>query len=146
METIEESSPLNPGQKDASTEEDPSSNSPQEWWTTEREEMWSRLDEATQSVIASYDSDEPLRGRLKLHASGPNPLGINADITPDSWYVSLPYDEAQVDVEAIAGLLSDELETSIKVQPRYDNWEPGYWFIVDDTDVLKSVGQNQGEN
>lgn len=104
-----------------------------DWWTDERTATWERLGEATQEVAQSYD-DDSLIGGLSIHTSAPNPNGINADISPDEWYVTLPYEEGRVDVKTVASLLSDELESTVTIRPRTDEWEPGYWLLVENAE------------
>ncbi len=102
----------------------------QSWWTDERIKAWERLDKAAREVRISYD-DDGLLGGLSLHARGPNPNGVVSDMTPDEWFVTLPYDEDRVDVETVSSLLSTELDRSVEVVSRGDEWEPGYWLLVE---------------
>lgn len=104
-----------------------------EWWTDEREARWSEIDEACRKVRRNYDDDR-LFGGLSLHASAPNPHGINADNTPDDWYVTLPYEPGEVDVETISSMLADELDEPLTVRERPDGWAPGYWLISDESE------------
>lgn len=103
----------------------------QSWWTPAREARWERLDDAARAVAVDYASDGTYPvGGLSIHASAPNPDGITADITPDAWYCTLPYEEGRVDVESIAAALARELDASVTATPRSDDWGPGTWLIV----------------
>ena len=101
-----------------------------DWWTKEREERWAVIDSACSRVVDQYD-DSGIVGFLRLHASAPNPNGISADISPDEWYVTLPYEPGRVDVETVAKMLAEELGESVTVRPRTDEWEPGFWLVLD---------------
>lgn len=113
------------------------------WWTDQRREIWRTIDDATKEVTSSYEPERRLLGGLSLHVCAPNPNGINADISPDEWYVTLPYEEGRVDMETIASLLSDELETSVTIQPRSDEWEPGFWLIIENAERSVDTGSAQ---
>ncbi|QLG47916.1 hypothetical protein [Natrinema halophilum] len=114
------------------------------WWSDERTATWGRLDEATREVVSSYD-DNGLIGSLSLHPSAPNPNGINAGISPDEWHVTLPYEEGRVDVKTIASLLSGELDAPITIRPRTDEWEPGFWLIIENAERSLSTDTDRGE-
>jgi len=100
-----------------------------DWWTEKREDRWAEIDSACTRVVDQYD-DSGLIGFLRLHASAPNPNGISADISPDEWYVTLPYEPGRVDVETVATMLAEELGGPVTVRPRTDEWEPGFWLVL----------------
>jgi hypothetical protein len=121
-------------------------NTLQSWWTEDRMIMWRQIDEATKEVSSLYEPDGRLFDGLSLHVSAPNPDGINADISPDAWYVTVPYEERRVDVQTIASLLSDELDAPITLRPRPGNWEPGYWLIIQDGEQSLQSGGDRSDD
>lgn len=104
----------------------------QGWWTDQRREIWRTIDDTAKELASSYEPEHRLLGGLSIHISAPNPNGINTEISPDEWYVTLPYKRGVVDVEAIASVLSDKLETTIRIRSRTDEWEPGFWLVIKD--------------
>lgn len=117
----------------------------QDWWTDHREAVWECIDEATTAVSLSYESEQRLVGGLSIHCSAPNPYGISADISPDEWYVTLPYEMGRVDVEAIASLLSEELGVDVTIRRRSDEWEPGAWLIIENAEQSLGAGMDRGD-
>jgi hypothetical protein len=133
----------------ASTEEPaPTDNTTdkQEWWTDQRCKIWEQIDAATTEVATLCDPDHYIPGGLSIHACGPNSQGINATNTPDEWYVSLPYAGEVIDAEAVAALLSEELEVPVTVRPRSEEWEPGYWLLIDDAEQELAPEENDDDD
>lgn len=105
-----------------------------EYWTSDREATWERLDSIASVVEDELNRDRGSHEQVRLHASAPNPNGINADGTPDAWYWGTG--RADIDPDTVASLLSDAVDGDVTVRERPDGWEDGYWFVCEPDEVF----------
>jgi hypothetical protein len=102
------------------------------YWTDEREAKWERFDSIAAAVSDDINRDRD-RDTIRLHASAPNPNGINADEKPDAWYWETGHTD--IDANAAADLLADHVAGDVTVRERPAGWADGYWFVCDADEV-----------
>lgn len=103
----------------------------QDWWNDERRDRYARLSDFAAKAEELYRkrSDVYLTSFTLFHAHAPNPHGINADKTPDDWFIKGSPD--RVDNPELMRKILEEL-TQLNVTMRMkDSYMKGYYFLFE---------------